>query len=194
MTQILYFFITHQKNLLKTYHNKQKNLPYSIIVCGGSITEFNLQKRILYIKCNDLYEGLPEKIIKTLKYLVESPHFINYTHFVKLDENINIIRPLPNNIFNNINYAGKVQYYQGNRRWHFGKCSSNNKYYNIEYQGEFVPWCKGGYGYIISRTAINLIKDNQDFTNHIYEDLYLGLILREKNILPTPIKTELFFS
>ena len=125
--------------------------------------------------------------------MVESPHFINYTHFVKLDENINIIRPLPNNIFNNINYAGKVQYYQGNRRWHFGKCSSNNKYYNIEYQGEFVPWCKGGYGYIISRTAINLIKDNQDFTNHIYEDLYLGLILREKNILPTPIKTELFF-
>ena len=28
-------------------------------------------RKILNLKCNDLYEGLPEKIIKTFKYCVE---------------------------------------------------------------------------------------------------------------------------
>ena len=83
MIPILYFFITHQKNLKTTYQNKIKYFKFAIIVCGSNNTYYNHKTRILYIKCNDYYEGLPEKIIKTLKFLSESPYFSNYTHFVK---------------------------------------------------------------------------------------------------------------
>ena len=68
----------------------------------------------------------------------------------------------PNNL-KQIDYTGNVQRVEGNRKWHIGKCSNNSKWNTQKYTGKFVPWCKGGYGYIISRTAINLIKDDDKY-------------------------------
>lgn len=193
MDKILYFFITHKKNLEKVYQEKRKYLNFSIIVCGGDETKYYSEKKILFIDCNDLYEGLPEKIIKTLKFLVEYENFKNYTHFVKLDENIEIKCLIPYYQIKNINYAGNVQSIAGNRKWHFNKCSPNSKFYNTEYKGIYVPWCKGGYGYIISRGAINLIKDVSDYQNHIYEDLYLAITLKGKGIPAIDFNTNTYF-
>lgn len=194
MIPILYFFITHKKNLKITYQNKIKYLKYAIIICGGNTTYYNNKNRILYIECNDYYEGLPEKIIKTLKFLSESPYFSKYTHFVKLDEDMEIKSLFYYDKIKNIDYGGNVQFVEGNRKWHLGKCSINSNYNKKEYEGPYVPWCKGGYGYIISRRAINLIKDNKDYNNHIYEDLYLALILREKGIYPIELVLDKFIS
>jgi hypothetical protein len=193
MNHILYFFITHKKNLEKVYQEKKKYFYFSIVVCGGNETNYYAEKNILFIDCNDLYEGLPEKIIKTLKFLVESEYFKNFTHFVKLDENIEIKNLLPYYQIKNLNYAGNVQNIEGNRKWHFNKCSSNSKFYNKEYTGIYVPWCKGGYGYIISRATINLIKDSSDYHNHIYEDLYLAIILKNKGITAINFNTDYYF-
>ena len=105
--KLLYLFFTHQKNLEKIYHNKKKYLDFSIIICGDSETRYNKEKNILFIECNDLYEGLPEKIIKAFKFIVESSLFSKYTHFVKLDEDMHIINYMPHQALKYIDYGGK---------------------------------------------------------------------------------------
>ncbi len=42
----------------------------------------------------------------------------------------------------------------------------------------------GGFGYLISKKAVVEITPNEDWKNHIYEDVYIALLLKEKNIYP----------
>ena len=87
------------------------------------------------------------------------------------------------------NYCGNVQYVEGNRKWHIGKCSNNSYFYDKPYNGIFVPWCKGGYGYILSRKSLEYISQTGDniIDNIIYEDVYIGIILNNNNIYPSII-------
>ena len=55
-----------------------------------------------------------------------------------------------------------------------------------------MPWCLGGYGYIISKCAIDLIQNDTKYFEHIYEDLYIAIILFEKNIKPVNINIKEF--
>jgi hypothetical protein len=158
-----------------------------LIICGSDKNELCIEDKILFISCNDNYEGLPEKIIKTFSFIINNNNFDNYTHFCKLDDDMIINELLKYDEIKNYNYCGNAHYYnEGNRFWHVGRCSSNSKYNNTPYKGIYVHWCLGGYGYIISRFAINEIQNNNDFDNHIYEDLYIAILLKNKNILPLP--------
>jgi hypothetical protein len=187
---ILYLFITHQKKLKSTIerlNNMMNNLQCSdyLIIYGSDKNELLIEDKILFIKCNDNYEGLPEKIIKSFSFIIDNENFNKYTHFCKLDEDMIINKLLDFDEIKNYNYCGCANYNNfGNRNWHIGKCSPNSKFNNIPYSGIYVNWCMGGYGYIISRFAINEIKNNNDFYNHIYEDLYIAILLKNKNILP----------
>ena len=128
MNNILYIYFTHQDNInnindrIKNMMNSHNNYNY-ILVQGGDITNnYDINTKILSINCNDKYEGLPEKVLKTYKYIVESNMFNQYSHFIKLDDDMIIKNNMDYNLIKNINYGGIVYYGNGNRRWHIGRC------------------------------------------------------------------------
>ena len=179
-----------------------------IIFCGDETleTDFILDNRILYLKCKDTYDHLPEKVYKMISSILKIPEYNNITHIMKIDDHDTYFNSKTNNIIkntvnNHINYCGQTvqQYrkphnsYRGNNKWHFNKCPKNSIWYNFPYLGEYTPWVDGGCGYILSRKSMNLIKDNfkddvsQIYKNHIYEDLMIGLVLRKYKIYPIKV-------
>lgn len=183
-TKILYVFITHQNNINNcwdriSYMMNTSHLDY-IIVQGGSIKDnYDEKSKVLNINCNDSYSGLPEKVMKTFHFLISDDRFKDYTHFVKLDDDMSVIKG-----FKDLedDYIGNVHYLDGNRQWHMGRCG--NFWDKVPYLGEFTPWCMGGFGYVVSRNALEKALPNFNYLDHIYEDVYIGLILKKVGIEP----------
>lgn len=199
MSKILYLFITHQKNFEKTstrvYEMMNKlNCNDFLIICGSNQTELLSEKKTLFVKCNDKYEGLPEKIIKTFSFVTKNHYLNNYTHFCKLDEDMIVNKLFGSDELINYDYCGRVNKNKtGNRKWHIGRCSLNSKFNNMPYNGIYVDWCMGGYGYIISRNAINNICEDNTYEDNIYEDLYVAILLKDKNIFPKDLNVTNYF-
>ena len=187
---MLYVFISHKNNLSNVYSRIKQmmdaadNTNYIIVHGGSEQCNYDTSSKILSIDCNDKYEGLPEKVLKTFKYIVESDTFDQYTHFVKLDDDMSVKKPIDYRFIENKHFVGRVSNGQGNRSWHIGKCSENSSWNNKVYSGIYTPWCLGGHGYIISRDAIESIKDNTAYEDHIYEDLYIAILLKNRGIGP----------
>ena len=184
---ILYAFISCQKRFPECYEMILKMMRIFnkdfVIIKGGYQNDFyDESSHILELACNDFYEGLPEKILKTYKFIYNNKIFDKYEFICKLDDDMIIHKIFDNNMM--YDYCGIVQKTDGNRRWHIGKCSKESKFNTEPYNGIFVPWCKGGYGYILSRLAISKIIINNDYINEIYEDLYMGKLLHEHGIFP----------
>lgn len=178
----LYVFITHQKNLSNCY-DRICNMMKSdfVVVQGGFIKDsYDEEKKIINLNCNDSYIGLPEKVMKTFHYLLSDERFKDYTHFCKLDDDMSVVKR-----FETLkdDYIGNVHYNEGSRQWHMGRCG--NFWDRVPYLGEFTPWCMGGFGYVVSRSALEKITPNYNYIDHIYEDLYLGLMLKKVGIKPT---------
>lgn len=197
MENILYIFFTHQDNINNVSERIYKmmaslNNNHYIIVVGGDIyNNYDKNSKILSINCNDKYEGLPEKIIKTYMYIINSNLFSQYVYFIKLDDDMIIRKLLDTKIINGLDYCGKaIISYNGDRRWHIGKCSKNSYWNTNEYKGNYTPWCLGGYGYCISRHAIILISliNDKSYNNFAsFEDLYIATLLKLKGIEPQNI-------
>lgn len=183
----LYIFISHQKNIDNCYDRilNMMNDDF-IVVQGGFIKdEYDDKNKILNLNCNDKYVGLPEKVMKTFHFLISDTRFEKYTHFVKLDDDMKIV-----NKFEDIegDYLGNVHYGDGNRKWHMGR--TDTFWDKVPYLGEFKPWCMGGFGYIVSRRALEKIVPNFDYLNHVYEDVYIGLLMNKVGVVPKNINTK----
>jgi hypothetical protein len=182
----LYIFITHQKNFENCYPRIKEMMQEDfIVVSGGYISDsFDEENRVLKLNCNDVYAGLPEKVLKSFHFVLSDDRFTKYDYFCKLDDDMKVIKR-----FESLegDYLGNVHYVDGNRNWHRGRCG--NFWDQIPYIGEFVPWCMGGFGYVVSRNALSKCLPNFDYINHIYEDVYIGLLLKSKNI--DPINTDI---
>jgi hypothetical protein len=197
---LLYVFISCESRIDKCYQRiidmmKKINYDNFIIVTGSNKNYYNSKTHILNIDCNDMYEGLPEKVIKSFKFISESKPFNKYTHFCKLDDDM-VINNLVN-IDKVSDYCGYVEEtYVEDRKWHIGKCSINSKFNNTEYKGIFVPWCLGGLGYILSKKSLNRVATATNYKDEIYEDLYIAKILNNNNIFPQNIDavTQCLFS
>ena len=196
---ILYIFFTHElnfKNVNTRIKNMMNNLntdDYIIVKGIEEISYYDKDNKLLNINCNDKYEGLPEKVFKTYKYIINNSEFDNYNYFIKLDDDMIVNKLICENEIRNYNYCGKVNVsYDCNRKWHIGKCSSNSIFNTVDYSGKVVPWCYGGIGYIISRYAIHLIENNTNYKEHIYEDLYIALLLNECKIHPIDINIQAY--
>ena len=180
----LYVFITHQKNI-ENCIDRITNMMQTdfVIVQGGATSDtYDPHRRVINLNCNDKYVGLPEKVLKTFHFLSTNENFSQYTHFVKLDDDMQVISR-----FDEIqaDYMGNVHYVDGNRQWHIGRCG--NFWDKIPYIGEFKPWCMGGFGYVVSRNALGKILPDHDYLDHVYEDVYLGLLMSKAGIEPTQI-------
>lgn len=200
---ILPVIVSCQKN--KNYWDSILELNKSAIIFYGDPLikknfEYNETKRVLKLKCNDFYEGLPEKMIALIDAILEIDDFKNFTHVMKIDDHDIIrkelnIQELNKNTNPLFHYMGKrvisSNYPYHNRCWHFGKCSEKSHWKNKKYKGKYTTWADGGKGYILSFNAMKCINSVYNFTNidtvkdyHIYEDLMIALILKKFNITP----------
>jgi hypothetical protein len=172
-----------QQNRIHTMMGKQ-GLPYVLFFGGSDSNKYDPSTHTAHLQCDDSYAGLTSKTIAICQFVTEDPRFSEWTHFVKLDEDMHVVRPFD---FPLVDYAGRVYGSVGNRRWHIGRCPGSI-WNNRPYDGIFVPYCLGGYSYVISRAAAAAaVKGVTDPSADIYEDLMLGKILRVAGIIPTMI-------
>jgi len=193
---VLYCFITHRSELNADIISISEMCLYNkisdyIIVCGANDKSY-MDNNILYLDCDDTYEGLPDKIYKMFKFVTSNIKLSTYKFYAKLDRKINLVQPIDVDLLEG-DYGGKVvrvkEHCDGNRTWHIGKCSANSKWSVKKYEGKFVPWCDGGDGYILSNHAANIVANNPP--NHdedIYEDQYVAQKLLNNNIIPYKIQ------
>jgi hypothetical protein len=181
---VLYVFITHRNNIENCYDRIVHMMKDDfVVVQGGALRDtYDTEKRILSLNCNDKYVGLPEKVMKTFHFLSTDENFSQYTHFTKLDDDMVVSKR-----FGSLDddYIGNVHHVDGNRQWHIGRCG--NFWDKIPYIGEFSPWCMGGFGYLVSRKALELICPDHNYLDHIYEDVYIGLLMNKVGIEPKNI-------
>lgn len=175
----LYVFITHRGNIENCIGRITDMMQTDFVIVQGGATRdtYDAERRVISLNCNDKYVGLPEKVMKTFHFLSTDESFSEYTHFVKLDDDM-VVKEKFGEIDGD--YLGNVHYVDGNRQWHVGRCG--NFWDRIPYIGEFKPWCMGGYGYVVSRQALEKIAPNHDYLDHIYEDVYIGLLMNRAGI------------
>lgn len=183
----------------------ERDVDNMVIICGDKLdTDYKLDGKILYLNCNDYYEGLPEKMICAFDAILRIEKFKNITHILKSDDHDNYFtKENITNITNNsqiakLDYVGqklnKSKNVLGGRTWHFNKCSENSDWNDRPYEGEYTDWIDGGTSYILSRNALEKINSeysakDKDIVSreHIYEDLMIALILKKFKIYPTKL-------
>lgn len=182
-------FITHQGSFERCYKrisfmlNETKFKNDYIVIVGGFIKdELDKEKHILKLNCNDTYGGLPEKVMKTFNFIMKDETFEDYEYFCKLDEDMYILKEFDEYYDY---FGGLIRSTHINRRFHMGRCG--NVLDKMEYLGDFSPWCDGGYGYVVSKNALKKITPDFRYIEHIYEDVYIALILNHVDIKPIHI-------
>lgn len=193
---MLYLFISCKKysNRWERIHNMCSELNilnYYIIIGDSNLeTKYKFGKNHeLIINSRDSYEYLPEKIFKLYSILDD----FKYNYYIKLDDDIKLKKKIANIKYPN--YCGfKIKHNEGNRKWHFNKVNKNSYYYNKEYTGNYIPYCMGGFGYILSNNAIKLFKQFTKYKmleeKEIYEDLAVAKYLKLFKIYPILLKNE----
>lgn len=202
--KLLVIVLSCQKN--KNIYEKilDRNIPNVYIVTGGH-SQTEMIGKLINLKCNDYYEGLPEKMICLYDFIMQNNHFDEFTHIMKTDDHDNyfdknsiektekIIQDLPQDY----HYFGKNVFSvnsSNNRKWHFNKVSKDSYWDNKIYNGKYVQWCDGGSSYIVTRYAINCILKEYNTTNldvlyknEIYEDLCIAKCLYNHKIYPKKV-------
>ena len=178
-----------------------KGIDNLIILCGGCQTESHMEDKILYLKCDDRYEGLPEKIICAIDFILNCPEFSTVTHILKIDDSENLLKKediealytVHSKIFEH-NYIGQnVPYYTKiYPLYHQKKVSDISIWKNVLYLHNYCcSYACGGATYILSRHAMTCINNAFSSKNlnivrnlFIFEDDMIGFILKTNNILP----------
>ena len=175
-----------------------RGVPNLIILCGGA-EETNLDGNMLYLKCPDAYEGLSEKMMCAIDFIVKCEKFKGITHILKADdhdttftkEEIENICNKYDKFLNANDYVGqKLINCQGNRKYHYGKVSKGCIWDNKPYTGVFYPWLGGGETYILSRRAMMVIYPQVNEVKHYgaLEDVMMANLLIKHNIRPVQLK------
>ena len=207
MTRILVCVLSCQKNkaIWPTILDRIKNNNDIIIFCGGSeTTQFNESDKILYLNCNDFYEGLPEKMLFMIEHVLTLECFKDVTHILKIDDHdIDLISDESLAKLSNRDELWKHDYIghqlrevpgSGYGGCHFGKVSKGCYWDSKFYTGPFTSWLDGGHTYILSRTALQIINMKWNVriqadldrirVSEIYEDVMIAAILADYSIKP----------
>ena len=181
-----------------------KGIQNLIIITGGDTLQRDGQ--LLHLNCSDTYDGLPEKIICMVEYIVKSEEFKDITHILKIDDNDafftqqNIYTILGLEELKTHDYIAQQLNTANNpkidlvRRYHISKVQKGSYWYHKPYDGEFTDWADGGCSYILSRDAMTFMTyvykstDLDCIRRHeILEDVMVAKILRTFNIFPKQI-------
>jgi hypothetical protein len=160
---------------------------------------YDKEKKVLWLNCNDYYDGLPEKIILMIEHILKNPEFSHITHILKIDDhdtffndknikNLHTYRELQK-----FDYLGqKLNCWKGhnNCSYHFGKVPEWSEWHNKTADVSNITYFDGGCSYILSRKAMEMIHEEYNDSNidqlrrdEIYEDVMIGRILiNKKNV------------
>lgn len=203
---ILIIRVSHlqEKDKWEKFRTQNFKNTRQIIICGKEDIEENyvLEGDVLYLKCRDKWEDLPEKMIAAYNAILDIKEFDNYTSFLKIDSDI-----IPTSSFNPSHICQltkKSSYIGGHLRkpaihqhgiYHLKKNLSNDspwkgkKYSNKEMLS--CTFALGGLGYVVTRKCLQLICEKYKFANlnsvkyeFIYEDAMVGIILKRHGINP----------
>lgn len=188
-------------NDLEKWKSFKTNPTNEIAIIGNQNLEENyvLEDNILYLKCGDYYDQLPEKMIAAFNAILSIEKFNNVTHIIKRDMDTgteHLSFPKANL---STNYMGDIWHTETiNGYWHINMIrymSPGSPWTNNEYKGPNPKtYCLGGPGYLLSRFAMEKMIEIYDFNNlhevkdvHIYEDVMVAWLLKSKNITPEQI-------
>jgi len=178
-----------------------------IIFCGKSDrTYFDKSSKVLYLKCNDFYEGLPEKMICMIDQVLTLECFKDVTHILKVDDH-DIDYISDSSCIERLNDRDELWKYDyigqtlrevpgsGYGGCHFGKVTPGSYWDSRFYTGPFTTWADGGSTYILSRIALEIITMKYQAldidrlrANEIYEDVMIARILADYGIKPFLLK------
>lgn len=185
MNKLLTVYITHQGSVDKSLNKIEND---TIVVVGGHAVS-TFENGLLRLNCDDSYCGLPDKITKLFKFISESSEFSEYTHICKLDEDMVFLKDID---FEFTDYMGIYSYKENASRGnHIGRCKDH--YWNDKFfEGEIYDWCDGGYGYIISRKAFEIVA-KVDGTKYPLEDLMVASVLGQHGIFATRLDIDNYY-
>ena len=204
---VLFIRVSCQKES-KTWDMLRRHKFPQVIICGDPNLKENykLVDDVLYLKCRDSYDALPEKMIASFNALLSISKFDKYDRFLKLDYD-NRVRnscTLKNNkdIIKH-DYVGQkiwtLERGENPRGYHFNRVDEYSYWHKRLYEGPMFPYADGGCSYILSRRALELITEDHGFDSldevykkHIYEDMMIGVLLKKYKI--TPKKTYYYIS
>lgn len=167
-----------------------------VVICGDPDLDCNykLENGMLYLKCGDLYEHLPEKVIAAYCAVMEI--FPHLTHIIKADSDVDynmVTRYYSNNLGRILmeDYSGSVIYPGHISGYHMRAVSKDSRWksrYTKALPGKFLD---GGRTYALSRKAVNAITNEFNFSNldkvgeeYVLEDHMIGYLLHKNNIKP----------
>lgn len=198
---LLYCFLSHNAKIFEHNDIIKKNMEkinyshYKIFYCGNDLNINN--SNIIHLDCDDNYEGLPNKIHCLAKYILSSDLNKIYSHIYKIDSTNypkEVMTLIPDqNYYGFILSQTDVPEYR--RKYHFNRCSKESAWNTKRYDGDFVPYCAGGFGYVLSLRSLKCILENpNDADKDIYEDLYVAQSLLKCGIKPYHIDSRKFIS
>lgn len=207
LNNVVFLFISCKKNYNR--HKFIEMMCYQLNIANyyfvvGCDSKSSIKSKYMYIQCNDHYEGLPEKCIKTFKFVYECNLHLQFKHFVKIDDDISIydticLQNLPDHDYMGFQYLNsKIM----DSRWHKNKCfdqSYNKRNFNfINYLMkkrlpvvEDLSYFNGGAIYIFNKNALKCLYEfEENVYDYMYEDVIIAYILRMGGIFPTLISNE----
>jgi hypothetical protein len=165
-------------------------VPYIIVTGGGT---GQIEGDVLALNAPDDYEGLPQKILASIDWVLENTSF---THMLKIDDDCFLNAP---EYFHSLSYR-KFDYYgrpltravgQMDRAWHCAKSTSPRGCLEYDKSPEPSTYCDGGSGYALSRRAMAAVREaaaspqGRSLTQVSFmEDKLLGDLLALRGIYP----------
>jgi hypothetical protein len=162
----------------------KENLPFDFHYFIGnskSLTQTQIDRKIVTVNCLDYYENLPDKVYKSIEWIYNN---LKFEYILKTDDDIVFnkenITKLYSEIYNSgIDYAGnliRVSSYKST--WHKNKCE-NNQINNVSIDVPSTEYCSGG-AYFLSKKSVEFILNNYALLKPpdlIYEDVAMGYVL-----------------
>lgn len=181
MNDILYCFISHQPFVEEDYlriSKMMKNLNYEhyIVVYGGSKNTNLNNTKIIHLNCADDYCSLPEKINKAFNYAYNNMQF---NFLAKFDRTARIIKIFENNILND--YCGFIKRFKDNGEYHFDRCLQNHRWSNKQFVFPRIKYAMG-HGYVLSKNSVYYVSIDDNYFDHVYEDVYVGSVMTQNKI------------
>lgn len=211
--RILFAVICCKKRIDKITHI-QKNMQSAgineyVIVLGDDsipISYFDDNAKILYLKCHDAYENLPEKCICLFDYVYNDSRFKTFSYLYKLDDDCTFVKKVNlNDLYNRLSKSdyGGIRIHGLHKKGckrdnHFGKVTPGSYWDNRlakPNSGIGFGHVHGGCGLYISYPMIYKVlqkynKSNIDKLNEneIYDDVLIAEICFENKVHATFIE------
>ena len=185
------------------WNNIKSRTSNNLIIIAGTNDRaiekrwYDKNEKILWLNCNDYYDGLPEKMVLAIEEILNNPEFSNVTHILKIDDHDtdfnddNICKLYHNDAIKNHDYVGQKLNNWGQLSdctYHFGKVPEWSIWNNRHADISNISYFDGGCSYILSRRAMQLVINEWNDKNidhlrtcEIYEDVVMGKILINKN-------------